>query len=217
MHVIRRGNNRGAIVADDVDCDVLLRFIRTAAGLVGVSVHAYTLMTTHYHLIVTPLEEDALMRMMKMVGEDYVRYFNRRHSRVGTLWTGRYRSIPLTDPLYWLTCLRYVEQNAWRAKMVTAPEHYRWSSYRVHAFGEPSDWLDPHDVYMQLGATALERQAAYRAICAEPLTEIELAGQRYPVRYRRKKVSALASASDAALTGCPTRLRHVSETPLTGV
>jgi putative transposase len=200
MHVIRRGNNCGAIVADDVDCNILLRMIRTAAGCAGVSVHAYMLMTTHYHLIVTPHDENALMQMMKKVGEDYVRYFNRRHTRVGTLWTGRYRAIPLTDPVYWLTCLRYLAQNPSRAKMVSAPEDYRWSSYRILGLGEPSDWLALHDLYTQLGRTAAERQAAYRAICANPLTESELAEQRYPVRDRNPAAGKVELVSDTTLT-----------------
>jgi putative transposase len=202
MHVMRRGINRTAIVADDVDCEVLLRAIQTAAGIGGVSVHGYVLMTTHYHLIVTPHEEHALTRMIKIVGEEYVRYFNRRHTRVGTLWTGRHRAIPLTDGVYWLTCLRYVELNPPRAKMVSAPEQYRWSSYRVHALGERSDWLTQHYLYVQLGRTPAERQAAYRAICATPLTDSELAAQRHPVRLRPKSVTLVARVSDTP----PTRL-----------
>jgi len=113
--------------------------------------------------------------MMKQVGEEYVRYFNRKYDRIGTLWTGRYRGIDIGDEKYWLTCLRYVEQNAWRAGMVSSPDAYPWSSYRVHAFGESSDWLELHHVYLALGRTPEDRQRAYRAICGIPLADDELA------------------------------------------
>src|SRR5215510_1773635 len=86
MHVIRRGINRAPIVRDDVDYRVLLDVIEHAANDRGVSVHAYVVMTNHYHLLVTPLEARALPAMMQTVGLRYTRYFNRKYSRIGTLW-----------------------------------------------------------------------------------------------------------------------------------
>ena len=179
LHVIRRGNNRCSIFADDRDRETLLRVLQAATSH-GVSVHGFVFMTTHYHLVVTPHRDLALSQMMKSVGEEYVRYYNSRYDRIGTLWTGRYRAIPLMDETYWLTCLRYVEQNPWRARMVSAPEAYPWSSCRAHALGEASDWLVAHPLYLRLGRTPEERQAAYRAICEVALTEAELAAQRNP-------------------------------------
>src|SRR2546421_2395059 len=102
---------------------------------------------------------------MRALGIRYTHYFNRRYDRVGTIWNGRYKGKHIRDATYWLTCLRYVELNPIRAGIVTAAENYEWSSYRVHAFGEPSDWLAPHAVYDQLGATPLERHVAYRELC----------------------------------------------------
>jgi putative transposase len=67
---------------------------------------------------------------------------------------------------------------------VSSPEDSRWSSYRVHAFGEPCDWLTPHPLYLKLGSTPKERQAAYRAMCARQLTDDELDQQRHPPRQR---------------------------------
>jgi len=110
VHVIRRGNNRGAIVRDDIDYPVLLKFVEHAAADRGVSVHGYVVMTNHYHLILTPHESRALPRMMKAIGERYTHYYNRKYDRIGPLWSGRYRGIVIADELYWLTCLRYIEQ-----------------------------------------------------------------------------------------------------------
>ena len=192
LHIIRRGNNRCAIVRDDPDLEELLRSFRIASTEFGVSVHGFTLMTTHYHLIATPQRVNAFSQMMKAVGERYVRYYNARYDRIGTLWGGRPRAIPITDEKYWLTCLRYIEQNPWRAQMVGAPDLYAWSSCRAHAFGEPIDWLVPHAAYLALGATAEERQKAYRAICGVALTDDELAGLRHPPP--RKRVSDVSDS-----------------------
>jgi putative transposase len=115
----------------------------------------------------------ALPRMMKELGERYVKYFNREVDRVGTLWNGRYRGLIIDDERYWLTCLRYVEQNPVRAGMVEAPGDYQWSSYRAHAGGKWDDWLTPHPLYQSLGVTASERQRAYQAICSENVADTE--------------------------------------------
>ena len=137
-------------------------------------------MSTHYHLIVTPTRNGALAESMKAIGTRHTLFFNRKYGRIGTIWNERYGAALLDDEQYWYTCLRYVELNPFRAHMVAAPEDYQWSSYRFHAHGEPLDWLTPHPLYMQLGATAKARQAAYRAMCAVPLTDEEIELQRHP-------------------------------------
>jgi putative transposase len=177
-HVYHRGNNRMAIFSEQTDCDVFLNILAAAAEWHDVSVHAFVIMTTHFHLIATPNTETALPAAMKQVGERYVRYFNRKYRRTGTMWEGRYRAKHLTDERHWLTCLRYVEQNPVRARMVATADAYPWSSYGVHGLGRSVDWLVPHAVYLRLGATDEERRTAYRVLCAEPLPEADLIGIR---------------------------------------
>jgi len=48
---------------------------------------------------------------MRKVGGDYVRYFNRKHSRIGTLFNERYKAKPILEERYLLTCLRYIEDS----------------------------------------------------------------------------------------------------------
>jgi putative transposase len=149
-----------------------------------VEVHAYVLMTNHYHLIVTASNAEGLRLMMQDLGREYVVRYNKRHGRIGTLWTGRYRAIPLRDERYWLTCLRYVEQNPVRAQLAATPGDYPWSSFRYHAFGEPHRWLTRHSVYKTLGSTDVERQAAYRAICEENLADADIVRHRLQLEAR---------------------------------
>jgi putative transposase len=155
--------------------------LQSATERYGVAVHGFSLMTTHTHLQVTPSTEEGTSAAMKQLGVRYVLYFNRKYQRVGTLWTGRFRAKPIDDERYWLTCLRYIEQNPVRAKIVVLPEQYRWSSYRAHALGETMEWLASHPLLDALGATPAQRQAAYRAICAVPLSTGELVRQRFEV------------------------------------
>ncbi len=181
VHVMHRGHNKMTIFPEATDCEHFLALLEAAAGCHRVRIHCYSLMTNHYHFIATPTAADAMPRAMQQLGQRYVKYFNRKYQRTGTLWGGRYRAILIRDERYWLTCLRYVELNPLRAQLVRAPELYRWSSYRTHAFGTRSRWLADHVVYDQLGATGEERQLAYRTICGVPLTDAELIQQRLGV------------------------------------
>ena len=57
--------------------------------------------------------------------------FNKAHTRVGHLFQGRYKSIIIERENYLLELCRYIVLNPVRAKMVTRPENYFWSSYRA--------------------------------------------------------------------------------------
>jgi putative transposase len=178
VHVMHRGINRQPIFGDDNDRQRFLAFLEAAMARYGVAVHVFALMPNHYHLLVTPSGEQALARAMRGLGIRYTLYYNRKYDRIGTLWTGRYRGIPIGDEHYWLACLRYIELNPVRAKLVVGPEDYQWSTYRTYAFGEPQRWIAQHDLCVALGANVEERQMAYRALCDQPLTDADLLRQR---------------------------------------
>jgi putative transposase len=184
LHVFPRGLNGAAITRDEEDAEHLRRAVAKEAAEYDVSVHAFSFMTTHYHLIVTPTTESGLPQTMQIAGGRHTRYFNKKYKRMGTIWNERYNAVLLDDERYWYTCLRYVDLNPFRARMVSAPEESHWSSYSVHAFGEKCDWLTPHPLYLRLGSTPEERQAAYRAMCNRPLTDDDLHQLRYPARQR---------------------------------
>ena len=168
-HVIQRGNNRQPIVVDTDDRQRMLDELREHAQAQGVAVHAYVLMDNHLHLLVTPDAGDSLPLMMQGVGRSYVRWFNRRHGRSGTLWEGRYRSTLIEAERYLLACMAYIDLNPVRAGMVPAAADYRWSSH-AHLVGLRHDPLvTPHPLYWQLGNTPFARERAYADLVAAGL------------------------------------------------
>ncbi len=174
-HLIQRGNNRMQIFSSHGDHIIFLELLKKNANRHSVEINAFVLMTNHYHLLATPTDEIGIPLMMKRLNGDYTRYFNRRHERIGTLWNGRYRGLLIHDERYWLTCLRYIEQNPLRAGMTNHPGDYAWSSYKVHAFGHGHQWLKPHPLYLSLGRNEEERQAAYRALHGQLVPDEEAA------------------------------------------
>ena len=160
-HVIQRGNNRQAIFTSPQDHQTLLDLLRDSAKKFGVEVHAYVLMSNHFHLLVTPRTVDGLPLMMQAVGRRYVRYFNDLHGRSGTLWEGRYRSTVIDSEPYLLACMAYLDLNPVRAGVVAEAGDYLWSSYG-HYVGQRIDKLiTPHPLLWALGNTPFAREAAY--------------------------------------------------------
>jgi putative transposase len=178
QHVIQRGNNRMACFHGKTDYTTYLAFLEAAAAKYEVAIHAFVLMTNHVHLLVTPADEQGVSRMMQAQGRKYVRYFNHTHGRTGTLWEGRYKSTLVDADNYLLTVYRYIELNPVRAHMVSHPSQYRWSSYAFNALGKPIQLVTPHLLYLTMGATAEERQEAYRALFRGRIPEKELTAIR---------------------------------------
>jgi putative transposase len=89
LHLIQRGNNRTTSFVDGEDYECYLRALREGSRRAGCAIHAYVLMTNHVHVLLTPEDEGGPARMMQGIGRRYVRYFNERHGRTGTLWEGR--------------------------------------------------------------------------------------------------------------------------------
>ncbi|MEP6779637.1 MAG: transposase [Gemmatimonadaceae bacterium] len=166
LHITQRGNNRSSMFHDLSDYHYCMELLGKSSKKYGCAVHAYVLMGNHLHLLLTPEDRDGPARMMQSVGLNYVRYFNRRNERTGTLWEGRYRSKSIHSERYFLACSRYIELNPVRALLAEHPSKYRWSSFHSNANGKHDPLIRPHDIYQNLDVTIEGRQARYLALFA---------------------------------------------------
>ena len=157
-HVILRGNNRQLIFKDNSDRETLLGLLVGGCQKHGVDLHAFVLMDNHLHLLLTPQADKALSKMMQDLGRDYVRYFNKKHTRTGTLWEGRFRSALIQTDRYFLACMVYIDLNPVRAGMVAQALDHPWSSHAHYTGARQDSWLVPHDVYWALGNTPFARE-----------------------------------------------------------
>src|SRR5690348_17782381 len=108
LHVIQRGNNRSQVFMDARDHASYRQALFAAAEKAGCAIHAYVLMSNHVHMLLTPSRQDSAARMMRRLGASYVRRFNDRHGRTGTLWEGRFRSMLIESERYFFACSRYI-------------------------------------------------------------------------------------------------------------
>jgi putative transposase len=161
QHIIQRGTNRQPCFASDEDFAAYSHWLDECARKYAVSILAWVFMTNHVHLLLTPSTSDGVSKLMQTLGRYYVRYFNNTYRRTGTLWEGRFKSCVVDEENYLLVCQRYIELNPVRAGMVSAPEGYRWSSYRANGLGEQINMWSPHYIYQRLGKTIEEQAKAY--------------------------------------------------------
>jgi putative transposase len=182
QHVIQRGNNKSDIFRCNDDYKFFLAAFDDACAQHHIDVHCYALMTNHIHVLLTPRKAGGVSLAMQSLGRIYVLYFNRRYSRTGGLFEGRFRSFVIDTESYWFTCMRYVELNPVRAGLVSSAADYRWSSYASHAFGAPDELLTPHALYLSLGESPATRQQRWREICSDGLDDQQLAEIRQAVR-----------------------------------
>ncbi|MGL4401121.1 MAG: transposase, partial [Luteolibacter sp.] len=73
--------------------------------------------------------EAQVAEVMKSLLECFTKWFNRAHSRSGTLWEDRFKSVIVESGTAARTIAAYIDLNPVRAGMVEDPADYRWSSY----------------------------------------------------------------------------------------
>lgn len=168
-HVVLSGNNKQAVFTDDQDRAQCLSLLVGLVGALPVQVHAYVLLDNQVRLLLTPTGPDGLSRLMQALGRQYVRWFNHRHGRSGTLWEGRFRSTVLQAERYLLPCQVQMDTAPEQAGWVGGAAAYPWSSHR-HYLGQRHDkWLTTHPEVWRLGNTPFAREAAYAQAVAAGL------------------------------------------------
>ncbi len=127
-HIAARGNERKKIFLSRADYEKFLANLKDAAARFSVVVHCYVLMGNHYHLIIETPKAN-LSSFMHAIQSGYTTYFNRKRSRSGHLFQGRFKSILVDRDAYLLELSRYIHLNPVRAHMTDAPGAYPFSSY----------------------------------------------------------------------------------------
>jgi len=109
-HVTSRGNAQQNIYLTDADRQQFLNVLNHVCQRYNWVVHAYCLMSNHYHLLIeTP--DGNLSKGMRQLNGLYTQDFNRAHKRVGHVYQGRYKAILVEKQAYLLELARYIVLN----------------------------------------------------------------------------------------------------------
>lgn len=138
---MNRGADRQSVFMADTDRVDFGRLIGLGHQRHGVEVHAYCLMTNHFHLIVH-CPDGGLSEFMHDLTSTYVRHVNDRLGRDGPLFRGRFKSLTVDTDAYLLAATRYIHRNPLDISGIDAVEDHRWSSHRTYlGFRRRPPWL----------------------------------------------------------------------------
>jgi len=150
-HVYNRGVEKRHIFTDDLDYNVFLGLLKKYLTGISesrnnrhsftpltdkVSLIAYCLMPTHFHLLLYQSDQDAIIQLMRRVSTGYAMYFNNRHKRVGPLFQSRYKASKIGEDAYLQHVSRYIHLN---------PDGYRrwpYSSLPYYQGYKKAAWVD---------------------------------------------------------------------------
>jgi putative transposase len=156
-HVTMRGNNKRTIFLTDRDRLVFIALLNRIATRYGWTIHAFCLMSNHYHLVMR-ISEPGMSKGMCELNGTYAILFNINHERINHLFGRRYWSEELESERRIFAAVRYVVRNPVRAGLVGTPDAYVWSSYQA-------------TIGLALGKVAPDRTKAiesFRKLCESP-------------------------------------------------
>ena len=159
-HITSRGNGRKIIYFQDDDFELFLQILGDVCEHYNWVVHAYCLMSNHYHLLVETPDAN-LSKGMRQLNGVFTQSINRKHRRVGHLFQGRYKAILVDKDAYLLELCRYIILNPVRARMVNSPDEWLWSSwFCMVGHIESPPWLSTDALLLQF---ANNRQDAIKS------------------------------------------------------
>lgn len=187
-HVMGRGTERRALFEDKRDHEHFLELLEKATERYRILIHAHVELVNHYHLVIqTP--EGNLSRGMQWLNVSYAAWFNRRHDRVGPLFQGRFKSVPVENGAWAYELSLYVHLNPVMTttyglgklekgaesvaisvpdretvtRRLTALRQYPWSSYPAYAgYRSVPPWLTMGEILSRAAGPQAERAWAYR-------------------------------------------------------
>ncbi len=210
-HVMNRGIARRTVFEERRDVRYFLSCLARAVRAGWIEVHAYCVMTTHFHLLVRS-PDASLSQAMERILNDYVRWFNRGRKRDGSLFRGRFRSRRADWAGYRRRLVCYIDNNPVLARLVAQPDIYPHGSARHYAHRSGPIWLerswvesqvcsetgqneyDPLEYPACLGgacspelARVIERRIEIRAPSHDPLDELLGAAPERVLAWMRRK------------------------------
>lgn len=151
-HVMLRGNDGNPIFFSDEDKYQIYFLMLESVQKFDHSIYAFCLMQNHIHLAIK-VKETSVSNIIQNIAFRYTAYINKKYSRIGHLFQGRFKSIVVDENTYVMELIRYIHLNPVRAKLVIDPIDYHWSSHKAYLNLVEYPWLAVHDVLRRFGGS----------------------------------------------------------------
>lgn len=144
-HVICRGNNGEYIFKDDSDKKLYIDIVKRFKKKYDFMIFAYCIMDNHAHFIIYR-RKDPLSKFMQVIQQTFTQHMNKKYSRQGHIFQGRFKSIPCREDEYLLQLLYYIHMNPVRAEFEEGVD-YKWSSHLIYSRGIKGSIVDTDFIY----------------------------------------------------------------------
>ena len=128
-HLYNRGVDRGAVFISDDNYRYFMRLLIEKAELHAIGIVTFCLMPSHFHFLVRPTFNAAVGRFINGLLGSYVQGLNASRQRVGPLFQGRFKSVPVDRDEYLAHLARYIHLNPVAAGLVSRPGDWPDSNY----------------------------------------------------------------------------------------
>ncbi len=154
-HITSRGDDRKKIFLSGTDYEKFLEYLEIAKDRFRFHLYAYCLMGNHYHLFIETLQPN-LSKIMQYINTSYTVYYNKKRKKTGHLFQGRYKSIMVDEDSYFLELTRYIHLNPVKAKIISLPQEYKWSSYKGYLKEKDDKYINYSEIKSYLGMSRSE-------------------------------------------------------------
>ena len=161
-HVVSNCNAGEFLFRDACDFQAFLRHLEECRQSFGFELHAYCLLHSHIHLILTTRNGVFLDKVMYEICQRFARRYNKNNARCGHFWKDRYFSKVISSDAYGLVCLRYLHMNPVRAGLVDHPARWPWSCARHYLHKDQNSLLTLLPSYLSLSSEEMIRGKLYQ-------------------------------------------------------
>jgi len=151
-HILLNSLDNMKVFQNDGDKEFFLELVLEYSKNYEVQIHAYSIHDDFFEFLATSKNIDSLPKFMQSLGRLYVSYFNKRYSRTGTLWQGRYKSSLVETDNYLFDVMSFIER-----KVDT-----QYTSLNKNLYNKKNEIIVYHEKYKKLGFTQEERINKYK-------------------------------------------------------
>ena len=131
--VLNRANGRLRIFKKRADFEAFERILAEGLNRTPMRLCGYCIMGNHWHMLLWPINDDDVSEFMRWVTLTHTQRWHAAHGTagIGHVYQGRFKSFPVQSNEHYLTVLRYIEANPFRAKIVKDSRDWQYSSLAI--------------------------------------------------------------------------------------
>jgi putative transposase len=134
---------RRSIFQTDRMASLLIDVMRDNAAKNRMAIHEFVVMRDHLHVILTPAPDQSIEKCVQFIKGGFSFRAKKELQFSGDVWQESFKEHRIADGRDYVQHREYVISNPVRARYVSAPEEWRWSS--VHR----QEWLAPRPEHLQ--------------------------------------------------------------------